>query len=154
MKDLYAVLGVERNASLLEIKKQYRKLAKKYHPDANPNNEKAAELFKEITEAYKVLSDEKLKSQYDQKHSDSTSKQNAYTNQESREQHKTQSQSTGNSHSYSGNPYEDVQSAFANFFKFNPNGTDYQMKKEQPKDPMNTDNLFEAFFKPNQKGRR
>ena len=154
MKDLYAVLGVERNASLLEIKKQYRKLAKKYHPDANPNNEKAAELFKEITEAYKVLSDEKLKSQYDQKHSDSTSKQNAYTNQESREQRKTQSQSTGNSHSYSGNPYEDVQSAFANFFKFNPNGTDYQMKKEQPKDPMNTDNLFEAFFKPNQKGRR
>lgn len=154
MKDIYAVLGVEKEASLPEIKKQYRKLAKKYHPDANPNNEKAAELFKEITEAYKILNDEKLRSQYDQKHGNGSTQQNTYANQETKDQNKARNQSTGSGHSYSGNPYEDVQNAFANFFKFNPNGTEHQMKKNQSKDPMNTDNLFEAFFKPNPKGRR
>jgi molecular chaperone DnaJ len=65
MKDYYKILGVERGASAEEIKKAYRRLAKKYHPDANPNNKEAEERFKEVNEAYQVLSDPQKKAEYD-----------------------------------------------------------------------------------------
>ena len=65
-KDYYSVLGVPASASQDEIKKQYRKLAAKHHPDKNPNDPKAAERFKEISEAYQVLGDADKRKQYDQ----------------------------------------------------------------------------------------
>ncbi len=65
-KDYYKVLGVNKNASQDDIKKAYRKLARKYHPDANPNDSKAEEKFKEIGEAYEVLKDPQKRSRYDQ----------------------------------------------------------------------------------------
>ncbi|HTX80232.1 MAG TPA: DnaJ C-terminal domain-containing protein [Longilinea sp.] len=65
-KDYYKILGVERNASPEEIKKVYRKLAMKYHPDRNPGNKSAEEKFKEINEAYEVLRDPQKRSRYDQ----------------------------------------------------------------------------------------
>jgi len=64
-KDYYKILGVERKASNDDIRKAYRKLAKQYHPDYNPNNKQAEERFKEINEAYEVLSDAKKRSYYD-----------------------------------------------------------------------------------------
>ncbi|HEX9903040.1 MAG TPA: DnaJ domain-containing protein, partial [Acidobacteriota bacterium] len=54
-KDYYATLGVDRQASLIDIKKAYRKLARKYHPDLNPGDKSAEAKFKEIQEAYSVL---------------------------------------------------------------------------------------------------
>jgi molecular chaperone DnaJ len=65
-KDFYAVLGVSSSATQDEIKKAYRKLAKKYHPDANQNDPKAAERFKEISEANNVLGDAEKRKQYDE----------------------------------------------------------------------------------------
>jgi molecular chaperone DnaJ len=65
-KDFYQVLGVSDAASQDEIKKAYRRLAKQYHPDANPNNAATAERFKEISEAHSVLSDSEKRKQYDQ----------------------------------------------------------------------------------------
>src|SRR3954465_12514124 len=64
-KDFYAVLGVSSSASQDEIKKQYRRLAAKHHPDKNLNDAKAAERFKEISEAYTVLGDAEKRKQYD-----------------------------------------------------------------------------------------
>jgi molecular chaperone DnaJ len=65
-KDYYAVLGVAQNASAKDITKAYRKLARQYHPDANPNNASAEERFKEISAAYDVLGDEARRREYDE----------------------------------------------------------------------------------------
>lgn len=65
-KDYYEVLGLERNCTLSEIKSEYRKLARKYHPDVNGGNPESEEKFKEISEAYAVLSNEGKRRQYDQ----------------------------------------------------------------------------------------
>ena len=65
-RDYYEVLGVDKNASEDEIKKAYRKLAIKYHPDKNPDDKNAEEKFKEAAEAYDVLHDPNKRKQYDQ----------------------------------------------------------------------------------------
>ena len=64
-RDYYEVLGLQKGASDEDIKKAYRKLAKKYHPDLNPGDKTAEQNFKEVNEAYEVLSDKDKKARYD-----------------------------------------------------------------------------------------
>ncbi len=66
MRDYYDILNVSKSSSQDEIKKAYRKIAMKYHPDRNPDNKDAEDKFKEAAEAYSILSDENKKSRYDQ----------------------------------------------------------------------------------------
>ena len=65
-RDYYEVLGVQRNASEAELKKAYRRLAMKYHPDRNPDDKDAENNFKEAKEAYEILSDSRKRAAYDQ----------------------------------------------------------------------------------------
>ena len=65
-RDYYEVLGVDKSADDATLKKAYRKLAKKYHPDVNPGDKEAEAKFKEATEAYTILSDPEKRKQYDQ----------------------------------------------------------------------------------------
>jgi len=64
-RDYYEILGISKSAGEADIKKAYRTLAKKYHPDMNPNDKSAEKNFKEVNEAYEVLSDSEKKSRYD-----------------------------------------------------------------------------------------
>ena len=96
-QDYYSILGVERSASADEIKKAYRKLAIKYHPDKNQGNKEAEEKFKEVSQAYEVLSDADKRRQYDQLGHD------AYT-------------SRGGAGGAGGFNYQNAQDIFSQFF--------------------------------------
>jgi curved DNA-binding protein CbpA len=82
MDDLYQVLGVSKTASAAEIKKAYRELAFKYHPDRNPGDKSAEEKFKQISAAYAVLSDDQKRSQYDQYGNQTQGSGSPYENQD------------------------------------------------------------------------
>lgn len=80
-EDYYKILGLERNANDMEVKKAYKKLAMKYHPDRNPGDKKAEENFKQVSEAYEVLSDQNKRQIYDQYgHSGFNNTSNTYSN--------------------------------------------------------------------------
>ncbi|MFH1299294.1 MAG: DnaJ domain-containing protein, partial [Patescibacteria group bacterium] len=66
MKDLYEILGVPKGASDTDVKRAYRKLAQKYHPDLNKDDKEAEARFKKVNQAYEVLSDKQKRQQYDQ----------------------------------------------------------------------------------------
>lgn len=145
MKDYYKILQVEKNASADEIKKSFRKLAKKFHPDANLNNKEAEEKFKEINEAYNILGDENKKARYDldmnnieSENADNfrkNSSQNKYNNYRKKQDKMSESD------------FMKTEDMFESFFGFNPKGDSFNFnKKDENIKPMKTNEAFEKIF--------
>lgn len=134
----YEVLHISKTASQEEIKKAYRKLSRKYHPDNA--GEQGRKAFDQVQEAYAVLGDEGKKAVYDQKLAGSS------TNDRFQKEKNTVNQKNENNYrdmsAFFGGKY---RNSFEQFFGFDPEGK----KKTQVKGagPVNTDKLFESFFK-------
>jgi curved DNA-binding protein len=109
--DYYKILGLDKNASTEDIKKAYRKLARKYHPDVNPNNKEAHKKFQEINEANEVLSDPEKRKKYDQYGKDW---QHAEQFEKARQQQTRQRTYSGGGEEYFGGGGE---SSFSDFFE-------------------------------------
>lgn len=114
--DYYKILGVDKNASADEIKKAYRKLARKHHPDLNPNNPEASKLFQQINEANEVLSDPENRKKYDQYGKD-------WKHAEQFEQAKKQQRASGSRGQ--GNPFEGHDDPFGSEYFTYGEGGDY-----------------------------
>ncbi|MBD5088269.1 MAG: J domain-containing protein [Clostridiales bacterium] len=119
----YKVLEIHNSASKDEIRKAYRNLARKYHPDSNPGNKEAEEKFKEINDAYAILSDEQKKEQYDREASMKKSSMNGEMFQQKTKQSSTKTtQPTKTSSNRAKSDFkmdkESIYSQFNDFFGF------------------------------------
>ena len=145
MKDYYEILGVSETSSKDEIKKAFRSLAKKYHPDRNGNDENAIKKFQEVNEAYEVLSNEDSKKSYDEKKAN-------FKNAHKRKNENSKNNKTDNDFSEKTRSkkesMEDLNQYFANFFCFDPTSNNINKDKLKKQDnPIDTSNMFESFFK-------
>ncbi|MBZ0314283.1 J domain-containing protein [Clostridium butyricum] len=145
MKDYYKILGVSETSSKDEIKKAFRSLAKKYHPDRNGNDENAIKKFQEVNEAYEVLSNEDSKKSYDEKKAN-------FKNAHKRKNENSKNNKTDNDFSEKTRSkkesMEDLNQYFANFFGFDPTSNNINKDKLKKQDnPIDTSNMFESFFK-------
>lgn len=121
-QDYYSLLGVDKSSSQADIKKAYRKLAVKYHPDKNPDNKEAEEMFKQVSEAYQVLSDEDKKARYDRIGHD------AYVSGE---------QGGGFSSANAADMFESMFGGFGDFFGFGGG----RQRRTDPNEPVIGDDL-------------
>ena len=137
MEDYYEILELNNRASLDDIKKAYRKLAKKYHPDSNPGNKDAEERFKKLAKAYEVLSDEKRKADYDGNTNEpGTSRSN-----------KTKETSANPRGNIDPSDFTKTSARFEDFFGFNPKTKEHDLGKKNNKvKPMKTKDAYEAIF--------
>lgn len=145
MKDYYEILGVSETSSKDDIKKAFRSLAKKYHPDRNGNDENAIKKFQEVNEAYEVLSNEDSKKSYDEKKAN-------FKNAHKRKNENSKNNKTDNDFSEKTRSkkesMEDLNQYFANFFGFDPTSNNINKDKLKKQDnPIDTSNMFESFFK-------
>ncbi|HOV27078.1 MAG TPA: DnaJ domain-containing protein [Pseudobacteroides sp.] len=143
MKNYYEILGVQRSATLEEIKKVYKKLAKKYHPDLNQGNKEAEQKFIEIKEAYDTLSDENKRKSYD-------AKLDGRGNDSSQQQGRRPKSSRSEPAEPVKFDFEEVERSFERFFGFNPRtnkvNIETEKQKEKKKNPLDTTAAFEQFF--------
>ncbi|MDR1066645.1 MAG: DnaJ domain-containing protein [Clostridiales bacterium] len=146
MKDYYKTLNTLRTAGSDEIKKSFRALAKKYHPDANPNNAQAEAMFKEINEAYAVLGDEAKRAKYDASFS-SGEKTGGEQGGQSRWDQSRRAQSRKSRDKASTPPdMSDINKTFEDFFGFSPKGGGSFDGGDGDVRPMKSKDAFEAIF--------
>lgn len=147
MKNYYEVLGVSRDATKDEIKKAFRAMAKKYHPDKNKDDNDAIKKFQDASEAYEVIGNEESRAEYDKKldgFNSRKSDQGAGFRGKS-EGNKSKTETTSKS---SKSPYENLQDCFEGFFGFKPNSSKVDKDKmgKKSKNPIDTSAMFESFF--------
>lgn len=139
MVDLYKVLGISNLATPEEIKKAYRSLAKKYHPDTNAGDREAEIKFKEITEAYEILSNELKRKKYEEERDKDRSFESNTKSERSDGKRNTQRNT---------NPSEmDALKEFEKFFGFNPK-TKESGGQQDAKRPFDTTGVFQNYFNP------
>ncbi|MHC1686022.1 MAG: J domain-containing protein [Clostridiaceae bacterium] len=146
MRNYYDVLEIKNSATPDEIKQAFRKCAKKYHPDKDLNDKTLPDKFKEINEAYSVLSDEESKKKYDEK----ISKSKGFNGKNSNTKQDVHNK---NSHGNKGNPIENLNKQFEQFFGFNAGSSDVKenLYGKDTGNPINTSNIFNSFFNPKKK---
>ena len=130
MKDLYQILEVSPQAGLAEIKKSYRRLAKQYHPDCNPDNPDAERKFKELCGAYEILSDEGKRSAYD------SARQN-----QPKKPHAAKRAAAAQPFDFSA-----AQRSMEEFFGFAANPHNSSEGKGKRGNPLDTTEVFERFM--------
>jgi len=141
VEDYYKILGVIRTASQDDIKKAYRGLVKKFHPDSNPGDKKAEEHFKKINEAYNTLSDDGRKAEYDKKILGAGTPNDAFgTNKDSNVR-------ADGGAKISREDFDRTSTIFGDYFGFNPKTKEHNLK-HNGKDvkAMKTKDAFEAVF--------
>ena len=151
MTDYYKILGVSEDADAKEIKAKYRKLAMKYHPDRNPNDKKAEEMFKTVSEAYEILGDENKRKKYEEKRKNKRNSNNSQRFDEkksSRAEQNSESAKRGAEaffRNFSANP-NDIKNMFESAFDVNNMSSSDKDKMREHKKSM--EQSFENFFKP------
>ena len=141
MADWYSVLQVSRQATEGEIKSAYRKMAKKYHPDAHPGDRECEARFKEITEAYTILSDAKKRRKYDEE----------LGRQPREDTPKGPKKHPGEDVGAAKVDFENISRSFGSFFGFDPRTKEVVNEKKLKPDyktgnPLDTTKIFDAFM--------
>ncbi|WP_061313058.1 DnaJ domain-containing protein [Clostridium botulinum] len=144
MKNYYKILGVSESSNKDEIKKAFRNLAKKYHPDKNKDNKDAIEMFQQINEAYEILSNESSREEYDRKLNQNSS--NRSKNESKNNSKKSQAKTKENFNK--GDALNDLNQYFESFFGFkaSSNDVDGSKIKKDSKNPIDTSKIFNNFF--------
>ena len=143
MNELYRRLGVASTATAEEIKKAYRKLAKQLHPDLHPDDPQAEAKFKEVNEAYEILSDPEKRQSYD----------TAQRPSQSERHHKASSSKRTAAHTPRGGPidFSQMTGGFSQFFGFDPDTGEITDEakvsgQNRKKDPLDMSDMFEKFM--------
>lgn len=138
----YQILGVSNKASVEDIKKEYRRIAKKYHPDANPGDKRAEEIFKNAGEAYAILADSDKRNAYD--------KELAEADRKGPGPQKTAGKTRG-TEGMSGVDFGNMSASFEQFFGFQPGSTQMDedklnANKKKGANPMDMTEMFERYM--------
>lgn len=137
MKDFYQILGVKPDATEEEIKKAFRSLAKKYHPDMHPDDATMEAKFKEVNDAYAVLSDSKKRTEYDLSRNGQTN-----TKEKKQERENTRQEKQAEKVDFS-----QMHKSFEQFFGFDPKTKEVTNEEKLKKqNPLDTTDLFEKFM--------
>lgn len=147
MRNYYEILELTPQATIEDIKKAYRKLARKYHPDHNPDDKQAEEMFKMVSHAYQVLSEENTRQAYDNHLNNSG--RSASAQEAGQPNYKSAETFDG----FGAMDFESMKKTFENFFGFSPKDNNpkssfnRKKSKENKKNPLDTSAAFESFFK-------
>lgn len=148
-KNPYEILGVSKTAEEKEIRKAFRALAKKYHPDVNPGNAQAEEKFREINQAYEILSDEKKREKLDREleagvGQDATAFQGGFT--AGKGQNTRKSNSNKSKTSYGNMDFQKFDGMFEEFMGMSPKKKNQSKAGASPMDFADVSNKFADFF--------